>query len=51
MTPREMAAWLHAGRKLDHMRAAETLVNNYVAAQGDQKAINKQLKALQKEEP
>jgi hypothetical protein len=45
-TPRQIAAWLEFSEQVDRVDRANDLVIAAVAAQGDQKAIEKTLKEL-----
>jgi len=45
-TPRQIAAWLEFSEQVDRVDRANDLVITAVAAQGDQKAIEKTIKEL-----
>jgi hypothetical protein len=46
LTPRQVAAYLELGAQLDRMERASDLTIAAIAAQGDQKTIEKTLKEL-----
>jgi hypothetical protein len=46
LTPRQIAAYLELGEKLDRMERANDLAITAIAAQGDKKAIEQTLKEL-----
>ena len=46
LTPRQIAAYLDFGEKLDGLERAADLMVGATAAQGDQKALDKMLKQL-----
>lgn len=45
-TPRQIAAYLEFGERLDRMERANDLTITAIGAQGDQKAIEKTIKEL-----
>jgi hypothetical protein len=46
LTPRQIAAYLEFGEKLDRIERANDLTITAIGAQGDQKAIEKTIKEL-----
>jgi hypothetical protein len=46
LTPRQIAAYLEFGERLDRMDRANDLAITAIGAQGDQKAIEKAIKEL-----
>jgi len=46
LTPRQIAAYLEFGERLDRMDRAHDLAITAIGAQGDQKAIEKAIKDL-----
>jgi hypothetical protein len=46
LTPRQLAAYLEFGEKLDRVERANDLTITAIGAQGDQKAIEKTIKEL-----